>query len=329
MPYDYGEEMKGVGFSSGRDGRQTSLVGALVLPANRPGCFHQGGMGVNARGDLVVSCYNVNKPAYRKDEQGDIQSVAKMNTEGRAYVPKVFPGRKRWQEVHVWDKHGQVVHEDAAPGSTMMDGIAVDNKRDVYMMISPNRVLDGKPYFLERAETLVKVTPGEAKFVAAGKKSVQVPIAEKPAEHPDLFRGGPQWVQGAQWMYGGVGFGGFNSSKGGGGCACWHARFTLDHYGRSFAPEVDHFSVAVLDTAGNLVMRIGQYGNADDGVPLVADGGPPNPQAIGGDEVALFDAAYVAAHSDRRLFVADGGNARIISVKMDYHTSQHVDIPEK
>ena len=86
-------------------------------------------------------------------------------------------------------------------------------------------------------------------------------------------------------------------------------------------PETQHYSVAVLDSAGNLVLRIGQYGNVDDGVPL-RDSKPrqPHRRAIGGDEVALFRPTHLATDSDRRLFIADGGNSRIVSVKLGYRT---------
>jgi len=221
----------------------------------------------------------------------------------------------------------------------MVDGVAIDGHDSIYVLATPNRVFGGKPYFLERGETLIKARPGKARLVFAGAKGTPLPLGRgaQPERPPDLKRGGGFWVQGADWMYGGVGFGGFNSARGGGGCACWHARFALDYFGRSFTPEVDHFSIAVLDTAGNLILRIGQYGNADDGRPLLPQARgrglrPPLPRSIGGDEVALFDAAYVAVHSDRRLFVADGGNARILSVRLGYHTTKAIrlaDAPRK
>ena len=44
----------------------------------------------------------------------------------------------------------------------------------------------------------------------------------------------------------------------------------------------------------------------------------PRFRAIGGDEVALFFPQYLATHTDRRLFIADAGNARIVSVRLDY-----------
>jgi hypothetical protein len=136
--------------------------------------------------------------------------------------------------------------------------------------------------------------------------------------------GGPAWVEGAEWFYGGVGYAGKNAAWAKGGCCCWNARFALDYFARSFAPEPRHFSVAVLDSSGNLILRVGRYGNVDDGVPLVREGGPPKPRSIGGDEVGLFHACYVAADTDRRLFIADAGNARILSVKLGYHAEEKV-----
>jgi nitrous oxide reductase len=48
--------------------------------------------------------------------------------------------------------------------------------------------------------------------------------------------------------------------------------------------------------------------------------------------VGLFHAAYVATHTDRRLFIADAGNARILSVRLDYHITAKVslkDVPDQ
>ena len=328
VPFDYGEERKSVGFSSSSDGRRRDLLSAIVMPSKRPGCFHQGGMGVSSKGNIVVSCYNV-APTVDRHAMNELKEAASF-AEGRSYTPKLFPGRRRWGEVHIWDRHGQLVSEDAIPGATMMDGIALDREDNIYFLHASNRVLDGKPYFLERAETLIKVRPNVARILS-NRTDNPVPLGEAKSEGSAQMARGPDgqmWMDGAEWMYGGVGFGGFNSSKGGGGCACWHARFALDLYARSFVPEVDHFSVAVLDSNGNLIMRIGQYGNVDDGMPLVRDGGPPNPNSLGGDEVALFHAAYVAAHTDKRLFIADGGNARILSVNLGYHTEKRVSLAD-
>ncbi len=47
-------------------------------------------------------------------------------------------------------------------------------------------------------------------------------------------------------------------------------------------------------------------------------------RSIGSDEVALFHAAYVATHTDRRLFIADQGNARILGVRLGYYAQEKV-----
>ena len=38
----------------------------------------------------------------------------------------------------------------------------------------------------------------------------------------------------------------------------------------------------------------------------------------------LFYAPYAATHTDRRLFIADPGNARIVSVRLGYHAEERV-----
>jgi len=169
----------------------------------------------------------------------------------------------------------------------------------------------------------VKFTPGEGRFLMAPSKGTPILLQAVPKRPPDLpgF-----WVEGAKWFYPGVGRANWTMD-----CTCWNSRVVLDYFARTFAPEYDRFSIAVLDTNGNLITRIGRYGNIEDGKPLVAAGGPPNVRSIGGDEVALFDACYVATHTDRRLFIADAGNNRLLSVNLDYHASERVrlkDVPE-
>jgi hypothetical protein len=114
-----------------------------------------------------------------------------------------------------------------------------------------------------------------------------------------------------------------------GSCVCWNSRFCLDYFNRCFAPEPLGYSVAVLDSSGSLILRVGRYGNADDGQPLVAGRGPAKGRSIGGDEVALMHAQMLAVESDRRLFISDLGNARIVSVKLDYHTTKRIPLKQE
>ncbi|MCX7805544.1 MAG: hypothetical protein N3A38_10195, partial [Planctomycetota bacterium] len=320
IPWDYGEPwLEPPGF----DGDGGRLIAPLPLPGTgRPGCFHLGGFAVSPRGHVIASCYNMR--ALNVIIPGGFGASF---AEGRPYTPPNYPGRLRWGEVHVWDKHGKLLYEDAVRGLPMTDGLAMDRDDNIYVLVAANRVLDGREYPLERAETLMKFKPKQGRIVSS-KKDAPIPLAPDaaPKRPHDIAKGfaGPSWVEGAEWMYGGVGFGGFNSAKGGGGCACWNARFALDLFARCFAPELNRFCIAILDTNGNLILRVGKYGNVDDGVPLVKDGGPATPRSVGGDEVALCHASYVATHTDRRLFIADYGNYRILGVKLGYHAEEKV-----
>jgi hypothetical protein len=204
-------------------------------------------------------------------------------------------------------------------------GYRTDANDDITVMLGRRRVMNGRPYPVKATQTLMKFSPKKGKLL--GRRGAVVPL-DKGAlpmgrQHVSNFR-----VKGAHWMYGGVGLGGKTQI----GCCCWFSRFKLDFLGRSLAPNTDLCTVAVVDTAGNLILRVGRYGNVDDGKPLVKDGGPPNPRSIGGDEVGLMYPCYVATHTDRRLSIADVGNACIRSVKLDYHAEAKValrDVPDK
>ncbi len=247
--------------------------------------------------------------------------------ETQYYTPRVFPGRLRFGELHVWDKHGKMIHEDVGPGTVDVFGVGLDKDDSVYVMAAPDRMFDGKPYFNRLSSTMIKFKPGKGRVISQNSHLIPFPVTTAPDRPHDIIKGGsPMWVEDAEWMYGGVGYSGHSAQEVGTHCSCYNARFTLDYFARSFTPELRRFNVAVLDSNGNLIMRIGKYGNVDDGKPIVATGGPAEPRSTGGDEVALMHGAYLATQTDRRLFIADPGNERILSVKLDYHTSERIPV---
>jgi hypothetical protein len=248
----------------------------------------------------------------------DVKSLSAL---GKPYVPNMFPGRavsSLTPCIHVWDKFGKRVYEDAVPGIDQVDGIAMDRNDALYFMHKPSRVLDGKPYINSMSETMTKVLPKKSKVISTSNAAIPLDAASTPTRKQD---GAGVWVENAEWFYGGVGFAGFNAGQAGGGCACWFSRFSLDLFARSFVPEPQQFGVAVLDSSGNLILRIGRYSNVDSA-------GPKSAQPLGGDEVGLFHPLYVGTHSDHRLFIADYGNGRLLSVKLNYNVDEKVPVPE-
>jgi len=318
VPFDYGVERQAVTTGSHSGSRSATVASVLVGPKPERG-WHQGGLAVSPKGHVVAAVYCSTTRQDRRTDQAPV-------TGGRPYAPVMFPGRLGTAVINVWDRHGRLVKADAIPGLGVFDGLAMDKNDDLYVMSAATRVLDGKRYFDYMTGTAIKFRFGKAKVITtSGGARLPLTGGSIPKRPPELADGsvGTAWAEGAHWLYGGVSYTG-NDHLDMGGCSCWNARFALDYFARSFLPEIEHYSVAVLDTNGNLIMRVGRYGNVDDGKPLVAKGGPPNPRSIGGDEVGLFYPAYLATHTDRRLFIADPGNARIVSVKLGYHATERV-----
>jgi hypothetical protein len=323
VPWDYGEDKEKVSYATTWAGsRRANVQSALPLPANAG--WHHGGMHVSAKGNLVVGCLSL----YGMPATAQPSGQADMG-EGQKYTPKQYPGRVvtstyGCEYIHIFDRYGKSVYADAVWGLGTVHGVAIDNEDNVYVLSSAPRVQDNKPPFNYLAGTVMKFRPGAGKIVSNSRESTLEPLKEQPQRPPDLCNlPGDAWVEGAEWMYGGVGWHGKNQ---GSGCGCRNTRLALDHFARTFAPEVDRYSVAVLDTNGNVITRVGTYGNVDDGVPMIAAGGPEHPRSIGGDEVSLMHAAYLATESDRRLFIADAGNSRVVSVWLGYHTEERIPI---
>jgi len=96
---------------------------------------------------------------------------------------------------------------------------------------------------------------------------------------------------------------------GGDKCICLNARFDLDLFGRSFIPESTRASVMIVDTNGNFIQRIGSYGNADEKGP----------------EIRIAYMRYVAVN-DKKLFINDSPNKRILSIDLKYHKEEVVGV---
>jgi len=107
------------------------------------------------------------------------------------------------------------------------------------------------------------------------------------------------------------------SSIPGGGCHCiWPANLVaVDGADRIYGADVDHFHVKVLDANGNLIARVGRWGNAQT-VPAAGE-----PAAGLG-----FSYIYSLSACGDRLFVADRVLRRIAVVKIDYRRLVEMEI---
>ncbi|MGQ9661858.1 MAG: hypothetical protein ACUVWX_05895 [Kiritimatiellia bacterium] len=313
VPYDYGEDLPavtsvGLPHATRRVVSAITFAGVLGIASGQ-----MGGMGTSPKGHIVISVCNPEKPPDLKAEK----NMHLVTT--RKYTPPLYPGRSRPWEVHIFDEHGRLVHADAVPGVGRMVGLGIDRNDDIYVMVCGVGRVGDEPYFNPLSCSYVKVKPG-TKFYST-RAALPLPDSVRTSRPPDLVQvdtSETSWVDNPYWIRAGVGWDGKRVK-----CHCAsQSRPALDYYGRSFLPEVDHYSVLVIDSADNEIGRVGRYGNVDDGVPLIREGAPAAPRSIGGDEVALMHAQMLAVETDRRLFISDLGNARIVSVRLDYHREE-------
>jgi NHL repeat len=111
-------------------------------------------------------------------------------------------------------------------------------------------------------------------------------------------------VVGAKWRYPGVGI--IPASErlwGDPSCVCITSRFSVDLFGRVYAPNCFGSCVEMIDSNGNLITRIGKYGNADD------------------NGLQFAWPAFMDKQRDH-LFVTDSVNRRVTVVKFEYAAEQ-------
>jgi hypothetical protein len=114
----------------------------------------------------------------------------------------------------------------------------------------------------------------------------------------------------------------------------------MDGFERLFLPAAHKCAVDVLDANGNVILRVGQYGNmdcrgADSPVPD-AETGELRPRRSGDPKeltsplaepgLTFMHPNYTAV-DDEALYVNDMGNARIVRAALAYEMEATVSVP--
>ena len=225
--------------------------------------------------------------------------------------------------LRVWNSDGKEKTLTAAPGLPYVHGVRVDRAGCVYvasLTVRPEgeKVPDGLTAYAKFTLTMGSVL----KFGDGGGK---LPTATfwrdkdsgAPAGPNNLYDAGgwgkrytKAWCDKLQWGYFGMTGLGVN-------CTCHHKRFDIDGYARAFIPAMHLFSVMVLDSNGNRILRLGRYGNADH----------QGPESLEPDPDIGFAWVRTVAASDTALYAMDYGNKRIVKAALSYEAEEEVPVP--
>jgi hypothetical protein len=123
-------------------------------------------------------------------------------------------------------------------------------------------------------------------------------------------RQGLKGIEGALWAYGSMtGHASF-------GCTCHNVRYDMDYFARPWVMAHHLYSILVLDSNGNLIARLGKYGNVDD---TEAD-------VKAGRDGLRFVWPRSLTVSDRALYVCDHNARRIVKAALSYAAEETVPV---
>ncbi|MBA4388734.1 MAG: hypothetical protein C0404_12185, partial [Verrucomicrobia bacterium] len=233
----------------------------------------------------------------------------------------------------IWTFHanGELNQEAAAITAKYMVGTQVDEDGFLYFGTSNGKMVDGQPFLAGRGSNLgtngifdsANKTPATYSYIKAKPNNVRwimknaaVPIEPPPARPAELISWGPFghpespiWAEGVEWIYAGY------SPGVAAGCTCPASRAHLDWFKRSYIPEAYRYSIGIVDTAGNLVMHVGRYGNLDDALQMKP----------GSQDIALTLPRFIGG-TDNYLAFDDWGE-RLVVLKLNYHAEETAGIP--
>ncbi len=241
--------------------------------------------------------------------------------------------------IWTYDSSGELRTECAAIAGGTMAGVHMDTSGNLYFVTLNAKLIDGKPFLYGRGGTMGADKPidrynkhpftgtlirSRGKDVRFYKRKSTIPMDPLPNRPTDVIgydsfgspqKGAEAWVEGADWMYAGV------SPAVSKGCTCPSSRFHLDWHRRSYVAEAYRHSIGVVDTAGNLIMHIGQYGNYDSGQ------GKKSTVPLGGDGIGLTLPRFISGTEDYLCF--DDWGERLVVLKLGYHKEESAKVSVK
>jgi hypothetical protein len=328
--------LKGSQAMEGRRGvffkKEVPLIG-IPIAANKGARSFQDQMGIAPNCDMYMPCGIEASDIIRLREAG-------------ASVPAKPLGPETGDVLKVYGQDGTLKCLNALPGLGSSNGIRIGRNGVVYMALQCHPVGIAQPEGLAEGSRFNRAAWGT--LVKFDSRLDQYPIGridgrwarplEGEATHEWGHRVGPGdrhvRIENMIWDYPGV------SQLKMGGCTCPRSLFSLDGFERLFVPAMQTCTVNVLDANGNIVTRIGAYGNADcrgkdspvrdpgtgELRPRRKDDPPGLKSPLAEPEIAFIEPSYTGV-SDEALYVLDRGNERIVRAALEYHAEETIDLP--
>ncbi len=252
-----------------------------------------------------------------------LRDIQDMSKKGEVYFLPREPGIPLYGDtIWTFDRSGEYAKKEAAAIiGERLAGAYIDEDRNLYFATMRSRMIEGRRFLEDRGGTFgmpddrMNRSPYLGTYVGAEPHGVRIrmknavvkmdPLPNRP---PDLWRGGPNWIEGARWLYAGA------APIVEGGCECPSSRPWLDWYKRSFVQEVYRHSIGVLDSNGNLIMHLGKYGNFDSAE------GDNSKLPVGGDNIGVYMPRYMGG-TDNYLVFNDWGE-RLVVLRLNYHAEE-------
>ncbi len=234
-----------------------------------------------------------------------------VDAKGKIYVIGRFSREVEKCHLDLYSAEGKLLRKGlveltASPGCVRVDGAGrlyvadtIRPRASAFPSFYPN---DPRKHLYRWYGTLFRFQSEGGSVLEAGQLGTEyLARYDRPAE-----------VWGALW-----GFYGISPMPQQAGCQCVTADFDTDDWGRCWVPDVPGNCVAVLDAAGNVLMRFGSYGNWD---ARGAGSTVPDPP------IPLWHPDRVAV-SDSHAYVLDSYNRRVVQVNLVYAATAEVPVP--
>jgi hypothetical protein len=254
-----------------------------------------------------------------------VESIGKPDTAGRQLgLPEETKSMDTFMQI--WENSGKQVTANAIGNMRSGNGVGMDRDGNIYaalMDLLPEKQFSNAKQcaiFGLGQPVLTQTLGGTGSWLkykagAAHPLSVTKALA-KGETAPDgavvMSNGTTQFsIAKPAWVWPGL------SSQGGGYCACHHVRPEVDYFARQWIPCNHLNSLVVLDANGNLIARLGRYGNVDD---------TERDLKAGGDGLRFAWIKSITI-SDAFLYVADRPNRRILKAALSFHQEDTPPVP--